>query len=207
MHNLRLALLLLALAASDLVRAAGGPFGIDHKVHDDNSCIWNRRNQNVLVYGTVLSVGAGAVWLGDNDRLGDTFWRSVDSTAAAVVGTHVLKRAFRRERPSQADNPNRFFKGRDADSFPSTEVATLSAAVTPLMVNYGHDHPAVYLLALLPAYDAVARVKTQRHWQSDVLIGAAIGTGLGIWSARRPTSWTLNLLPDRFQIGYRHRFD
>jgi membrane-associated phospholipid phosphatase len=75
------------------------------------------------------------------------------------------------------------------------------------MVNYGNDHPTVYLLALLPAYDAVARVKTQRHWQSDVLVGAAIGAGLGLWSARRPSSWTLSLLPGSFQIGYRHHFD
>ncbi|MFC4528035.1 phosphatase PAP2 family protein [Dyella halodurans] len=207
MPHLRLALFLLALVASAPSRASGGPFGIDHKIHDDHGAVWNRRNQNVLVYGSLVTVGVGAVWLGGEDKLGNTFWRSVDSTTAAVLSTQVLKRAFRRERPAQTDDPNRFFKGRSADSFPSTEVATLAAAVTPFMVDYGSDHPTVYLLALLPAYDAVARVKTQRHWQSDVLIGALIGSGFGLWSVHRPSSWTLSVLPDSFQIGYRHHFD
>ena len=207
MRMLRLALCLVAVMVPGLTRAGGGPFGIDHRVRYDNSGIWRRSNQNILLYGTLVTVGAGALWLGDDDPLGDTFWRSVDSTAATMVTTQVLKQTFRRERPSQTDDPNRFFKGRNARSFPSAEVATISAAVTPFIVTYGNDHPAVYLLALLPAYDAVARVKTHGHWQSDALVGAAIGTGLGIWASRRHSPWTLSLLPDGFQVGYRHHFD
>ena len=207
MRVLRFVCCLLALVAPGLTRAGGGPFGIDHPVQYDNSGLWRRSNQNILFYGTVLSVGAGAVWLGSDDPLGNTLWRSADAATAAVISTQVLKWTFRRERPSQTDDPNRFFKGGNSQSFPSTEVATIAAAVTPLMATYGNDHPAVYLLALLPAYDAVARVKTHGHWQSDVVVGGAIGAGLGIWASRRSSPWIVSVLPGGFQLGFRHQFD
>jgi undecaprenyl-diphosphatase len=202
----RLAALVLVLACSPSW-AGSGILGLDHPVTYDNSGIWKRSNQQILFYGTIATVGAGALWFGDDNKLGDTFWRSVDSVSITAVSTQALKWTFQRERPSETNNPNKWFQGLHAESFPSGEVATISAAVTPFIVNYGSDHPAVYLLALLPAYDAVARVKTHGHWQSDVLIGAAIGTGIGIWATHRDSPWILSLLPGGFQVGYVHHFD
>ncbi|MEI7037390.1 phosphatase PAP2 family protein [Fulvimonas yonginensis] len=184
--------------------ASGGPLGIDHRVHYDNSGIWKRSNQKTLMYGTIFTVGAGALAFGDHDQLGDTFWRSVDAMVVSGVTAEGLKYAFGRERPSQTDDPNRFFK--HGQSFPSGEVAAISAAVTPFIATYGNDHPAVYALALLPAYDAVARVKVHGHWQSDVLVGAAIGTGVGIWASRRDSPLIVGWLPGGFSVGYVHHF-
>jgi undecaprenyl-diphosphatase len=113
---------------------------------------------------------------------------------------------FQRKRPSQSDSPNQFFKGVKYQSFPSGEVTAISAAVTPFMVRYGHDHPAVYALALLPTYDAIARMKTHGHWQTDVLAGAALGTGFGIWASRRDSPLILSWLPGGFQVGFVHHF-
>jgi membrane-associated phospholipid phosphatase len=193
--------------ASSTATAGGGPLGIDHLVRYDNSGIWKKSNQNILFYGTVLTVGSGALWLGDQNQLGDTFWRSADSMVLTAVTTQSLKWVFQRERPSQTNNPNKFFQGWGAHSFPSNEVGAISAAVTPFIATYGRDNPSVYLLALLPAYDAVARVKTHGHWQSDVLVGAATGTGIGLWSTHRNSPWTLSLLPSGFQLGYSRHFD
>lgn len=199
-------LLLLALVMPASARASGGPLGIDHRLHYDNSGIWKRNNQNLLLYGTITTVVGGALAFGDQDKLGDTFWRSVDAVVVASVGAQGLKHVFQRERPSQTDDPDRFFKGSHAQSFPSGEVTAISAAVTPFMVNYGQDHPAVYALALLPVYDAVARMKVRGHWQSDVLVGAAIGTGVGIWAARRDSPLIVGWLPGGFQVGFIHHF-
>jgi len=194
-----------ALAFSGAVCASGGPLGIDHRLHYDNSGIWKRSDQKALLYGSILTVGAGALAFGDNDKLGDTFWRSVDAMVVTGVGTTALKYTFRRERPSQTDDPDKFFHGH-SQSFPSGEVAALSAAVTPFIVNYGDEHPAVYALALLPAYDAVARMKVHAHWQSDVLVGAVIGTGVGLWAAHRQSSLVVGWLPGGFSVGYVHHF-
>jgi undecaprenyl-diphosphatase len=196
---------LLMLAISGTACASGGPFGIDHRLHYDNSGIWKRGDENTLMYGTVIVVGVGALALGDQDRLGDTSWRSIDAMAVTAVSSEALKYTFRRERPSQTDDPNRFFKGH-SQSFPSGEVAAISAAVTPFIANYGQDHPAVYALALLPAYDAVARVKVRGHWQSDVLVGAALGTGIGIWASRRDSPLIVGWLPGGFSVGFVHHF-
>ena len=196
----------LALLASASAMASGGPFGIDHRIHYDDSGIWKRSNQDVMIYGMIATVVGGALAFGDRDKLGDTFWRSVDALAVTGVATEGLKFTFQRERPSQTSDPDRFFAGSHAESFPSGEVAAISAAVTPFMVNYGHDHPSVYALALLPVYDAVARVKTRGHWQSDVLAGAAVGTGVGLWASHRNSPLIIGWLPGGFQVGFIHHF-
>lgn len=206
MRRLFVVLLSLATLVGSNAYAAGGPFGIDHRLHYDNSGIWNRNNQKALLYGSILTVGVGALALGDDSKLGDTFWRSVDSMVITGVAATGMKYTFRRERPSQTASPNQWFKSSSAQSFPSGEVAVISAAVTPFIANYGQDHPAVYALVLLPAYDAVARMKVRGHWQSDVLVGAALGTGIGIWSARRHSPLILGWLPGGFQVGFVHRF-
>ena len=51
----------------------------------------------------------------------------------------------------------------------------VTTAVTPFVLEYGAEHPAVYALELLPLYDGIARVKSQAHWQTDVLASLASG--------------------------------
>lgn len=200
------AVVAMAIAPLQNACANGGPLGIDHRLHYDNSGIWKRSHQDILIYGTLATVGVGALAFGDQSKLGDTFWRSVDALVVTSAATTAMKYTFQRERPSQTSDPDQFFKGRHAQSFPSGEVAAMSAAVTPFIVTYGQEHPAVYALALLPAYDAIARMKTHGHWQSDVLVGALIGTGAGIWSARRKSSLLVGWLPGGFSVGYVHHF-
>jgi undecaprenyl-diphosphatase len=110
--------------------------------------------------------------------------------------TTTMKYVFSRERPRENSDPGDFFDGSPHQSFPSGEVAEISAVVTPFIAEYRHDHPSVYLLALLPVYDAIARVKVNAHWQSDVIVGAAIGTGFGIYAHGRKTPLIMGILPD-----------
>ena len=206
MPALRSLAFLAAMLGSGCAYAAGGPFGIDHFIAYDNSGIWKRSNQEILIYGTIATIAGGALAFGDQDKLGDTFWRSVDSMVISSIGSEAMKYTFQRERPSQTNTPNEFFKGTSAQSFPSGEVTAISAAVTPFIAAYGQDHPVIYALALLPAYDAVARVKTRGHWQSDVLVGGALGTGVGLWSSRRESPLIISWLPGGFQVGFIHYF-
>jgi membrane-associated phospholipid phosphatase len=206
MRSARTLILLLGLAVTSLAHAAGGPLGIDHKLHYDNHGIWKRTTQKDLQYAMVLTVVGGSFALGDQNKLGDTFWRSLDAVAISTTSAQVLKWTFQRKRPSQSDSPNQFFKGTQYQSFPSGEVTAISAAVTPFIARYGNDHPAVYALALLPAYDALARMKVHGHWQSDVLAGAALGAGIGIWATRRKSPLIVGWLPGGFSIGFVHRF-
>jgi membrane-associated phospholipid phosphatase len=197
---------MLAIMPAASAWAGGGPFGIDHVVPYDDSGIWARSHQTNLAVGTALTVVGGALWFGDDNKIGDTFWRSFDAMAISAVTTEVMKFTFSRERPSQTSDPNRFFTGHGNESFPSGEVAEIASAVTPMMIAYGPDHPWVYGLAALPIYDAIARVKVHGHWQSDVLIGGAIGVGFGVYASHRETPFIVGLLPKGLTIGISKHF-
>lgn len=187
--------------------SAGGPFGIDHRVHYDDSGIWKRSYQKDLVAGAALTLLGGALFTDSDTRLGRTFDQAMDSMVFTAGTTAIMKYAFSRERPIQDANPNDFFKGHGYQSFPSGEVAEVSAVVTPFIAEYGHDHPAIWALAALPVYDAVARVKVQGHWQSDVLVGAAIGVSWGLYSHHRKSPLIMGLLPGRgLMVGYNRKF-
>ncbi len=206
----RSALLAVAMALSALspqALAAGGPFGIDHRVNYDNSGIWKRSYQKDLAAGAALTVIGGALFGNSDSRLGHTFDQALDSMVLTAATTSVMKVAFSRERPSENADPDSFFSGHGHQSFPSGEVAEISAVVTPFIAEYGSDHPAVYALALLPAYDAVARVKVQGHWQSDVLVGAGVGIAWGLYAHHRKTPLIMGLLPGNgLMLGYSRRF-
>jgi len=52
--------------------------GLDHVVPLDQSGIWARSYQQGLEYGVIgLTVG-GALWLGNDNELGHTFWQTLD---------------------------------------------------------------------------------------------------------------------------------
>jgi undecaprenyl-diphosphatase len=202
----RRAVLCAAALLSPLAHAGGGPIGIDRKVSTEDTGIWARKKQLFLQDATLVAIVGGALWEGGEDRLGKTYWRAIDSSVLGAVAATALKETFTRSRPSQSDSPNQWFQGKDHYSFPSGEVTFVSAAVTPFVLEYADEHPAVWALELLPAYDAAARVKIGAHWQSDVLAGFAIGTGTGYLAYQRDSPVILEALPHGFMIGLKARF-
>ena len=184
--------------------AAGGPLGIDHRLPYDDSGIWARSDQLFLEKAVIVTEVGGAFWLGGEDRLGGTYWRAVDSSLFSAATVEVMKHMFGRERPSQTSDPNEWFKG--GQSFPSGEVALQASFVMPFIAEYGQDHPWVWGLELLPAYDAAARMKVQGHWQSDVLAGWVIGTAFGIYAHDRQSPFFLDLMPHGIVVGLQATF-
>ena len=198
--------LAVALAAGVAHAQSHGPFGIDHTVKYDNDGVISRRLQLVVEYGTLATIVGGALWEGGDSRLGKTYWQSIDSAALGAVSSTVLKGVFTRSRPTQSSDPNLWFQGKGRYSFPSGEVTFVTAAITPFVLEYGHDHPAVYALELLPLYDAIARIKVGGHWQSDVIAGFALGSAAGYLAHKQDNPWLLQALPGGFAVGFKKRF-
>lgn len=196
-------LLFLPLAAP--VRA-GGPFGFDHEWSLDQHGIWARKYQTALEVGVIGVELAGAGWFGNDDRLGHVFWQTIDSSVVSGVASLALKKATGRARPSQGGNPDRWFRGSCCESFPSGEVTLQASFVTPFIVEYAHDHPWVWALEALPIYDGIARMKSQAHWQSDVIAGWALGTLAGYWSTTRRIPLSVEILPRGVSVGLSKRF-
>ncbi|HLX79106.1 MAG TPA: phosphatase PAP2 family protein [Burkholderiales bacterium] len=203
---MRLVSAMLAMLVSGLAWAGGGPLGIDHPVTYDHSSLYKHSTLNVVEGLTFATTLGGALWEGGQDRLGRTYWQTLDSMALGAVSSTALKYTFTRSRPAQSEDPNLWFQGKGHYSFPSGEVTFSSAAVTPFVLEYGHDNPWVYALEVLPAYTAVQRVKTQAHWQSDVLAGWALGFGTGWLAHQQDNPWILRAMPGSVQIGFKTRF-
>jgi len=113
---------ILALLGVGVVRTAqagSGLLGLDHPVTYDDAGIWKRGNQLLLIDSMLVGeVGLG-LWEGGESRFGRTIWQSIDASAIGGAASEILKYAFSRERPSQTNDPNRWFKGHGAQSFPS----------------------------------------------------------------------------------------
>jgi undecaprenyl-diphosphatase len=199
------ALLSAALFFAAVGRAPTCLAGIDHLLTYDDSGIWKRSNQEALEYGLLATEVVGGLWEGGETRLGRTFWQSIDASAFSGVVAQAMKVTFSRVRPLDSGpggDPNLWFQGHGNESFPSGEVTLVSSIVTPFVLEYGHDHPAVYALELLPIYDGIARMKVQAHWQTDVLAGFALGTATAWLVHRSPNSpFILKVMPHAIYVG------
>jgi membrane-associated phospholipid phosphatase len=199
--NLTLIAISLAIAAP---AAADNCFWrhIDHRVDYNASGIWNPDVYRNLVIGLTAAEIGGAVWEGSETRFGKTMWQGVDSELISAGAATVGKYTFTRVRPSDENDTCRWFQGGSNYSFPSGEAAVAAGLVTPYIFEYGADHPAVYLLALVPLYVGAGRVKNQEHWQSDVLAGWTIGAVSGWYAHRRNTPIVVELLPGGVAVGF-----
>ena len=207
-------LLALSCAFSTAARAggcsgdgkSGGILKLDRCDEYEATGIYSRQNQKLvdaIVIGGSLGV---AFWEGTDTRLGRTAWQSVDSMATAAVATEIMKHVFQRPRPSQSDDPDLWRQGKGNYSFPSGEVATMSAFVTPVILEYREEYPAVWGLSVLPVYMAEARMASLAHWTSDVLAGAAVGYVAGRFAVGRESPLVLGLTKDGAFAGFKRRF-
>jgi undecaprenyl-diphosphatase len=189
-----------------LIAATGVHAGLDHNVTPTDSGIWARQYTHILQYGVIATEIGGSLWLGGQSEIGLTFWQTIDSSVFSGVTAQVMKWGFGRKRPSQTDDPNEWFKGTQYQSFPSGEVTLQASFVTPFIVHYAERQPWVWALEILPAYDAVARVKNGAHWQTDVIAGWALGTGFGYFAAKNESPFFLGVMPHSVVVGLHSSF-
>jgi len=193
------------LIAAPLAAYALSPL-LDHRLHYQSSGIWTRKYQLDFEHLVMLTEIGGALWAGGRSRVGKTFWRSIDASLFTAVTTTAMKYAFSRARPRQSRSPDRWFQGNCCQSFPSGEVSFQASVVTPFIAEYHKQHPWVWALEALPAYDALARMKTHGHWQTDVLAAWAIGTAWGLYAHLEPKPLFLSIMPHGIMVGIHVHF-
>lgn len=197
--------LLALLLACSLAHAGGGPLGIDYELRYDDAGIWKRSYQVDLEYAVLGTSAVGALWLGNDNQLGHTFWQDIDAEAISALAAQGLKDAFARARPTSGDNPSLWFH-RGGQSFPSGEVTMQAAFVTPLIVDYVRQDPWIATLEVLPLYDAIGRMKVHAHWQTDAIAGWLLGTGVGYWTSTLKVPLIVRILPGGLAVGVSKHF-
>ncbi|MEV0107170.1 phosphatase PAP2 family protein [Nocardia sp. NPDC050799] len=110
--------------------------------------------------------------------------RGVVSVAgASFVANIALKPVFARRRPAAELMPTsrRLSPAPSSSSFPSGHSASAAAFATAVAMESPRTALAVAPLAAAVAY---SRVHTGVHWGSDVLVGAAVGSGIALATRR-----------------------
>lgn len=179
---------------------------LDRRWNRDESGIWARPVQESVRYGLIAASLGGALIEGSTTRLGRTFWRSTESAAIEMATVAVLKPAFSRARPRQGGDPDLWFQRNGRQSFPSDEVALATAAVAPFILEYRHSDPGIWALSLVPLYVGIARMKSQAHWQTDVLASVGIGLATSAFVRTTDRPFVFALTGNSVYVGLRYRW-
>jgi membrane-associated phospholipid phosphatase len=144
------------------------------------SDIGNGFGDPVIVYGSLFALSAGSKLLAKKSVYGVTS-RALKSALLGGGATMVLKSITGRDRPvNSIDDPYSFHLFRIGDNSLPSGHATVAFA---LATSFARETPdkwtdlGFFTLATLTAY---SRMHDDKHWASDVVLGA----GVGILSAR-----------------------
>jgi membrane-associated phospholipid phosphatase len=112
----------------------------------------------------------------------------VAMSALIISGTlnQGLKMLFGRERPYDSPNSQWNFHGPPLShkSFPSGHTTAAFAVASSIATSY--DSTLVKILAYTAAtLTGISRIHDNAHWASDVFMGAATGTAMGIFITKR----------------------
>lgn len=132
-------------------------------------------------YSPYLILGMYAVGVVTKNR--NLEHASLMTTKSLLISTLLYTTAkviIRRERPSFTDNTANYdppFTGdRQHTSFPSGHMLTVTTVATALAEIYGEEHPWVpWVTYSLAGLTGLSRLYHNRHWASDVWIGASLG--------------------------------
>ena len=155
-----------------------------------------------------LPLMAGIYLTGSKDsRHRSVALTGVKAFVLAGGASYVIKHLTHRHRPSETDplNPNLwdgpFPMTFDYTSFPSGHSATAFAVASVLAFGY-KDKPWIgitsYTLACLVG---ISRIYDGHHWGSDVLVGAALGSFIGITISKINLRRVL-ISPTAYRGGY-----
>jgi membrane-associated phospholipid phosphatase len=168
---------------------AGGLLAVDYEVKHlflrNHTNFWNSVTGQIEPFGNAYSpylVGgmyvAGVIT--HNRKLEHTSLMTAKSLLISTLIYTFAKSVVRRGRPTYYDDPLVFNAPFSMDkyhtSFPSGHMLTVTSVATALAEAYGEEHPWVpwvtYSIAILTG---TTRLYQERHWGSDVWLGASLG--------------------------------
>jgi membrane-associated phospholipid phosphatase len=139
--------------------------------------------------GSIILGGAfyGAGKVGGNDVMAEVALHEMQAVAATTAVIYVAKGVFGRARPYMDEtNPQDFnlgkgFRNEDYQSFPSGHTAAAFAMATALTEEARYHRPRDRWAVAAVTYTAatlsgLSRMYDDKHWASDVIAGAAVGT-------------------------------
>lgn len=113
----------------------------------------------------------------NDERARETGLLGAEALVDSALVVTALKEVTQRSRPAAGKKRGDFFAG--GSSFPSGHSIEAWSLATVIANEY-HDRPAVQIAAYgVAGAVSVARFTGQKHYLSDVLVGSAMGYGIG----------------------------
>ncbi len=140
-------------------------------------------NLNVLIFCS--GVYGGGLLFG-SEHVRTTGRMMFESALFAGIYTTVIKSVAGRSRPYLEEGPYRFRPvqfDNDRLSLPSGHTTLAFAISTVLSRRLDNTYASVFVYSLA-SLTALARVYSDEHWFSDTMLGAAIGTAVGLTVTR-----------------------
>lgn len=122
---------------------------------------------------TLAGINAAAFIIGgaaNNEKLFETAKALLEANILTAFSTSVLKVSIGRERPDGSGT-------RFTSSFPSGHTSGSFALASTFDSMYGHK--AGIPLYVFAGFVGLTRISDNKHFLSDVLFGAALGTAIG----------------------------
>jgi membrane-associated phospholipid phosphatase len=143
-----------------------------------------RISKDISRLGSFYSAGgvAGVLYLTGrathNDHLRETGLLGAEALINSAIVVSALKAGSQRERPTEDHSRGEFFEG--GSSFPSGHAISAWSLATIVAQEYGHRRPLLQVGAYgLAAAVSFSRYTGRNHFLSDVLVGSAMGYGIG----------------------------
>lgn len=178
----------------------GGLVSLDRRIRDGSRGLQSDMGEDVASFGRWFGdwrnsapfVAVGALVVGALPDGSDATRRGASIVLGILAGSmanEALNVAVGRGRPNDDAGPWRFDPFDGHASFPSGHTAYAFAIAGA--IDEATDGPVPAIVAYTAAgLTGLSRVYDDRHWLSDVAIGALVGT----WVSRRATAGALRLL-------------
>jgi membrane-associated phospholipid phosphatase len=150
--------------------------------------------------------------LSDNAKARETGIIGAEAIINGIIAGGVLKTVTQRPRPLKDNGSGHFFRG--GYSFPSGHSIGAWAMATVIANEY-HNHKLVQIGAYsLASFVSVSRFTGRNHYLSDIVVGSAIGYGVGRYIYKKHHDADIDISSDKtrrfdfsphFQPGFRGR--
>jgi membrane-associated phospholipid phosphatase len=143
-----------------------------------------RISKNISYLGSLYATGGAAAALylagraGNNRRARETGVLAGEALINSAILVEALKLASQRQRPPTDNTSGEFFDG--GRSFPSGHAVSAWSFATVIAHEYGQHRPLVRFGAYgIATAVSLSRFTGRNHFLSDVLVGSALGYGIG----------------------------
>lgn len=209
--------------AGIIITMTGASFSLDNRLRSDVLKTQNSQLDKITYWGekfgrpVYASILSGLLYSGgllfNNKHMRETGQILAEAMLLTGFYTQILKVSFGRARPYTGDGNTdidlfEFAFDSDENALPSghTSVAFTVAAVLSERIDNIYSSIALYSLASLTAYQ---RIYDDKHWLSDTILGAALGTVIGLKIVKlhektqnEDAGYTLNVFPKITPTNY-----